>query len=169
MAKRLTDILGNSEVDAIRQTWAATEASGESGPLPGGEYLAVVGGVRRRQNWHAERENPARGPSPSVHESATVARCWLTPAAMPGSKRDLMKLGILDLEQLNRPIPPGIIVSVKVALRKDDDGTERNRLTKFDVLRIEPPMPNPFTPTAPAGAPVAASNGIPEPDSDTPF
>ena len=63
---------------------------------------------------------------------------------MPGTKRDLNKLGVTDLEQLDHPVPEGIIVTAKLALRKDDDGTQRNCVARFEVLRIEPPKPNPF-------------------------
>ena len=71
---------------------------------------------------------------------------WLSEAALPMAKRDLGKLGITSLEQLEQPLPEGIIVNAKVALRKNDDGTEYNRVTRFDVVAIESPEPEPFAP-----------------------
>ena len=55
------------------------------------------------------------------------------------AKRDLAKLGVTALEQLERPLPPGIRCKVKLALRRDDDGTEYNRVKTFEVVGIDPP------------------------------
>ena len=72
---------------------------------------------------------------------------WLSEAALPMAKRDLGKLGVTSLEQLERPLPDGIIVAAKVALRKNDDGTEYNRVNRLDVVGIETPEPEPFAPS----------------------
>jgi len=62
---------------------------------------------------------------------------WLTPAAMPMSKRDLGRLGIVSLDMLDRPLPGGFVCDVKVALRVDDDGvTQRNRVVSFAVVAV---------------------------------
>ena len=53
------------------------------------------------------------------------------------AKRDLGKLGVTELTQLETPLPPGIRCSVKLALRKNDDGTTYNRVRGFDVLGID--------------------------------
>ena len=50
------------------------------------------------------------------------------------------------LEQLERPLPPGIRCKVKLALRKDDDGTEYNRVKTFEVVGIDPPEQDAFAP-----------------------
>jgi hypothetical protein len=71
---------------------------------------------------------------------------WLTDAALPRTKRDLTKLGIVTSEQLERPIPPGIRCSVSVTLRTCDDGVERNEVRKFEVLGIDPPDSDVFAP-----------------------
>jgi hypothetical protein len=72
---------------------------------------------------------------------------WLTPAAMPMTKRDLGKLGVTRLEQLERPLPQGIRCRVRLVVHRDDDGSERNRVRALDVIGIEPP--DPFTPAGP--------------------
>ncbi len=51
------------------------------------------------------------------------------------------------MDQLERPLPDGIIVNAKVALRKNDDGTEYNRVNRLDVVAIESPEPEPFAPS----------------------
>ena len=62
------------------------------------------------------------------------------------AKRDLAKLGVTALEQLERPLPPGIRCKVKLALRRDDDGTEYNRVKHFEVVGIDPPELDAFAP-----------------------
>jgi hypothetical protein len=52
------------------------------------------------------------------------------------SKRDLSKLGVTTLDMLDRPLPAGIVCDVRVALRADDDGVERNRVSRFDVVEV---------------------------------
>ena len=68
---------------------------------------------------------------------------------MPMAKRDLGKLGITSIDMLERPLPAGIRVAAKVILRKDDDGTEYNRVKSFDVIGIDAdPTADPdFAPT----------------------
>jgi hypothetical protein len=52
------------------------------------------------------------------------------------SKRDLAKLGVTSLDMLDRPLPAGFVCDVKVALRVDDDGVERNRVVSFSVVEV---------------------------------
>jgi hypothetical protein len=52
------------------------------------------------------------------------------------TKRDLAKLGVTSLDMLDRPLPVGIVCDVKVVLRVDDDGIERNRVLSFDVVEV---------------------------------
>ena len=75
---------------------------------------------------------------------------WLSEAALEvmGESRDLAKLGIEHPSQLERPLPDGIIIAAKVALRRNDDGSDYNRVVRFDVVAVEPPAPEPFAPTA---------------------
>ena len=71
---------------------------------------------------------------------------WMTPAAMPQTKRDLGKLGVTSLEQLENPLPRFIRCKCKLALRKDDDGNEANRLKSFEVVGIDIPEADAFAP-----------------------
>ncbi len=148
---RLSDILSNAGNDGnIRDTWDSTAAAGDFGPIPPGEYVAriVDGGVKQ------SRSNSTPGYSLSFEVIAPAEfkgrkfwhDCWLTPAAMPQTKRDLGKLGVTSLEQLENPLPRFIRCKCKLALRRDDDGNESNRLKSFEVLGIDPPEADPFAP-----------------------
>ena len=86
---------------------------------------------------------------------------YLTEAALPMAKRDLAKLGVTTLAQLESPLPQGIRCKVKLALRRDDDGTEYNRVRTFTVEGIDPPEQDAFAPIdapQPSPQPLAAAN-----------
>lgn len=146
---KLSDILHNGDGDRMRRAWDSTEAAGEFEPLPGGVYVArIVAG-----ELFAGKTNGTPGYKLAfrILEGEHVGRqfwhdVWLTEAALPMAKRDLAKIGVASLEQLEAPLPKGIRCSVKLALRKGDDGTVFNRVRSFDVLAIDPPDDDPFAP-----------------------
>jgi len=151
---RLSDILssGDGSGDDLKRLWNDTEAAGEMAPLPAGEYVShIVDGSLATSRTNA---TPGYKLTFKVLEPEPFAGrmfwldCWLTPAALPQSKRDLGKLGVASLEQLERPLPKFIRCKVKLALRKDDDGTERNRVRSFEVVGIDKPEEDPFAPGA---------------------
>ena len=82
------------------------------------------------------------------------------------AKRDLAKLGVTALEQLERPLPPGIRCRVKLTLRNDDDGSEYNRVKTFEVVGIDPPEVDPFAPADRGTLWVRAGTAIPRPPTD---
>jgi len=57
---------------------------------------------------------------------------------MPMTKRDLNKLGVTDIEQLESPLPTGIRCKVQLVLRCNDDGTQYNRVRSFTVTGMDP-------------------------------
>jgi hypothetical protein len=69
---------------------------------------------------------------------------WLTEAALPFAKRDLAKLGITNLEQLDQPVPQGVLCNVRISLRVDNQNNEFNRVRSFLVIGTE--GPDPFRP-----------------------
>jgi hypothetical protein len=150
----LSDILAaGGGGDDIRDLWNNTDAAGELGPLPPGEYVAdIIGGELESSRTKA---TPGYKLTFSVVEPVEfVGRrfwldCWLTPAALPQSKRDLAKIGVQSLDQLEKPLPARIRCRVKLALRKDDNGDERNRVRGFDVIGIVEPERDAFAPTDP--------------------
>ena len=149
MTSRLSDILANGNRDQLTQAWDTTKAAEDFAPLPAGDYVAhVIAGelFTSRQN-----ATPGYKLTFKVIEGEHVGRqfwhdVWLTPAALPMAKRDLGKLGIAALEQLEKPLPQGIRCKVKLVLRKDDDQAEYNRVRSFDVLGIDRPEADPFAP-----------------------
>ena len=146
---KLSDILANRDGDELRRKWDDTEAAEDFAPLPSGEYVArIIAGdlVTGRTNG-----TPGYKLTFKVIDGDHAGRqfwhdIWLTPAALPMAKRDLGKLGVTDLEQLERSLPSHMRCSVKLALRRDDDGTEYNRVRRFDVLGIDEPERDAFAP-----------------------
>ena len=147
--RRLSDILAG-RTDEIREQWDSTEAAAEFAPLPAGTYECHVRGV---ELFNARTKTPGVKIRFDVCEGEHSGRalfhdCWLTSAALPQTKRDCLKLGLDSLEKLETAaVPTGRIrCKVRVAVRRDDDGTEYNRVCRFDVLGIDEPQSDPFSP-----------------------
>ena len=157
---RLTDILANGSGDDFKNLWNQTEAAGEMGPLPPGEYVThIVGGELETSRTN---QTPGYKLTFKVIEGEFSGRlfwndCWLTPAALPQTKRDLAKIGVTALEQLEKPLPRFIRCKCKLALRRDDDGNERNRVKSFEVIGLDLPEPDAFAPIEPTPTPIAAA------------
>lgn len=147
--KRLTDILGDQGGESLERAWNDAETAEDFAPLPNGKYVArIIGGELTNSR---SKGTPAYKLTFRVLEGDHCGRqfwhdIWLTAAALPMAKRDLQKLGVNSLQQLDQPLPGGIRCSVQLALRRDDDGNEFNRVTRFDVLGIDPPESDAFAP-----------------------
>lgn len=168
---KLSDILKDDGSD-IEKLWDKVEAAGELGPLPPGEYVAhIIGGELQRSRTNS---TPGYKLTFKVIEGEHAGRqfwhdCWLTPAALPQTKRDLLKIGVKSLDLLERPIPRSIRCCCKLALRKDNDGNERNRVRMFEVIGIDPPDADPFAPGAvanPLTAPLPTLSATALPTND---
>ncbi len=176
-SRRLTDILQGGDRDRLAQAWGQTQAATDFAPLPAGTYIArIVCGELST----AKSGTPGYKLAFRVLEGEYEGRqfwhdVWLTAAALPMAKRDLGKLGITSLEQLERPLPPGIRAKCKVALRKDDDGTEYNRVRSFEVLGIDPVDDDDFAPGCAlspfndGGGTLPGAAAQPEAEGDTTF
>ncbi len=146
--RKLSDIL-NGGGESLRSAWDHTAAASDFAPLPAGTYVArIISGELAT----AKSGTPGYKLAFKVLEGEHAGRqfwhdIWLTAAALPMAKRDLGKLGITSLEQLEKPLPPGIRCKVKLSLRKGDDGTEYNRVKTFDVLGIDKLEDDDFAPT----------------------
>ena len=152
--RRLSDILAG-RTDEIREQWETTEAAAEFAPLPSGTYEAHVQAV---ELFNARTGTAGVKVTFRVAEGEHAGRCvfhdcWLTAPALPATKRDLGKLGITQLEQLeNGAVPTGRIrCRVRVALRRDDDGEQFNRVRRFDVLGVDEPEADAFAPVDDVG------------------
>ena len=148
--KSLSDILKNGQQQKLADAWDSTNAAEDFTPLPRGDYVATI----EAGELFTSKTKGTGGYKLAfrVVEGEHVGRrfwhdVWLTEAAVAMAKRDLGKIGVQSLDQLERPLPQGIVCAVKLVLRKDDDGTEFNRVKRFDLLRIDVPQPDPFAPT----------------------
>ncbi|HPF39407.1 MAG TPA: DUF669 domain-containing protein [Phycisphaerae bacterium] len=151
--KKLTDILHGGDRERIAAVFDRADAAEDFQPLPGGDYEAHVVGL---ELFESRNGTPGVKLSFRVCDGPHTGRLfwsdlWLTAAALPMAKRDLAKLGITALEQLEGDLPQGIRCRCKVTLRRDDDGNEFNRLRKFDVVGIDTPQADPFAPTDDVG------------------
>ncbi len=148
---KLTEILsaGGYGGDDFARRWQTTDTADEFGPLPAGEYVAIP--ERGELTTVGQKATPSYKLTFRVIEGELIGRLfwhdvWLTPAALPQAKRDLSKLGVSDPSQLEGSLPEGIVCRVRLALRRDDDGAERNRVVRFVVLRVEKPEADPYAP-----------------------
>lgn len=147
--RSLSDILAAGDQGRLREAWTHTKAAEDFAPLPAGEYVARI---TAGECFNAKTNGtPGYKLSFRVLEGDYEGRqfwhdVWLTPAALPMAKRDLGKLGVTSLEQLETPLPPGIRCKVKLVLRKDDDGTPHNRVLAFEAVGIDAPEDDAFAP-----------------------
>ena len=152
-ALKLTNVLAGRNREGLETAWNAAEPARDFAPLPLGEYVArIIDG----KLCTSKQGTPGYKMTFEILEGKYAGRrfwldLWLTEAALPMTKRDLGKLGITKLEQLDKPLPLGIRCKVKLALRRQDDGTEYNRVRSFEVLGIDKPEPDAFAPTTQEG------------------
>jgi hypothetical protein len=146
---KLQDILRDGAAERLRQSWDSTAAAGELAPLPPGEYTAhIIAGTLETART---RGTPGYKLTFRVCEGEYTGRqfwhdIWLTEAALPMAKRDLAKLGVTSLDQLDHPLPRGIRCRCKLVLRRGDDGAEFNKLRTFAVVGIDAPEADAFAP-----------------------
>ncbi len=148
--KSLSEILaGKTGPQQLQDLWEQTISAPEYTLLPRGDYTAII--VAGELFNSKTNDTPGYRLTFEVLEGEYVGRrlfhdLWLTKPAMAMTKRDLEKLGVTSLDQLNKPLPPGIRCNLHVVVRKDDDGNERNRVIGFQVVGYDPPEPDPFAP-----------------------
>lgn len=151
---KLSDILNGSGAN-FSDIWNSTQAASDFNVIPPGAYTCRA---TRGELIKSRHSTPGYQLEFTVLHGEFAGRrlwldCWLTPAALPATKRDLAKLGITSPEQLERPLPRGIRCKVHVVIRRDDNGVERNRVRSFDVLGVDAPDADPFAPLGDAAEP----------------
>jgi hypothetical protein len=163
--KSLSEILAGAgkDADALKKAWGETQAATDFAPLPKGDYVAVA---THGELFAAKTGTPGYKITFEVCEGDFKGRkswhdVYLTPAALPLAKRDLTKLGISELQQLEKPLPARFRCQAKLTLRKDDDGSERNRVIRFDCIGIE--KADPFAPVDPGATGNIDDDGEPFP------
>lgn len=135
------------------------DAAPEYEPLPAGEYEA---GLVSGSFSESRQGTPGYTITFEIRDGEQAGRrlsdtLWLTPAAIPFTKRDLSKLGITSFEQMKRPVPEGIVCRLRVALRRDDDGTQYNKLRSWEPVRLEQETPSTGTQGTNGSEPVSTS------------
>lgn len=161
---KLSDIL-NGHGGNFDDVWNSAEAAGEFGPVPRGEYICHA--TKGELEKSTIKGTPGYKIEFTIIEGDFKGRkvwhdCWITPAAMPQTKRDLGKLGIKSLAQTEQTLPRWFRCKVTVVLRKDDDAIERNKVRSFEVIGIDKPEADPF-------APPLGDAAEPDGDVDTSF
>jgi hypothetical protein len=136
--KSLVDVLNGVDRAELARQFDEAEAAGDMLPLPAGNYRCrVTDGELVTSKGGTPGYTLTFTVDDGKHKGRKVwYTAWLTEAAMPMSKRDLAKLGVTSLDMLDRPLPCGFVCDVKVALRADDDGAERNRVVSFSVVEV---------------------------------
>lgn len=147
--KSLSEILHHGDREKLADAWGSTKAAEDFTPLPAGDYVAAI---EAGELFTAKSGTGGYKLTFRVVEGEYTGRrfwcdIWLTEAAISLAKRDLAKIGVTSLDQLERPLPSGIICAVKLVLRQDDDGSDYNRVKRFEVVRIDAPQADPFAPT----------------------
>ncbi len=133
------DVLRDDEWDDLARVYEETEAAPDPEPVPPGTYeVHLVHGKLIRS-----AQKGTRGYRLTFEVMAGEHRgrriwdtSWLTTDSMPQAKRKLAPLGIHSLHQLEQPVPENLFCKVKVTIRREDDGSQWNRvLTISDVAR----------------------------------
>lgn len=160
---KLTDILREQgSLNSINSAWESTAAAGDFDCLPKGDYVADI--VKGDAIESRSKGTPGYRLTFQVTQGDHAGgrfwhECWFTEAAMSRTKRDLGKLGIKSLTDLEKPLPAVFRCNVKLAIRRDDDGNESNRVRRFDVVEYFKPQPDAFAPDEPTKPQTDAAGG----------
>jgi hypothetical protein len=132
---------GETQPQSWADAWDTTEAAGLYAPLPSGKYAALAKSGELGEN---RKGTPRYRVEFELLEGEHAGRrlgheFYLTPAALPLSKRDLALLGIERPEQMGQSLRPVRMV-LRVALRVDDDGTEYNLVRGIERATYAAPV-----------------------------
>lgn len=147
--KSLSDILSGGNGDDINNLWESTQAANEFHSLPAGKYVCHL--VEGELSKSGRNGTPSYKMTFKIIDGEHSGRklwhdIWLTLAAMSMAKRDLARLGVTSLKQLESPVPRWLRCEVTITQRRDDDGTERNAVKTFKVIGLDEPVADPFAP-----------------------
>ena len=161
LASMFNSIPAGPDHSGLAAAFDTTTPAESPEPVPAGEYPvravdARLGENRRGTPQYVMRLEIADGEHAGRR---LVWRAYLSPAALPHSKRDLARLGLGTYGQLETGAVPGGLLMARVALRKDDSGTA------FNEVRALEPVPRTAIPPAPSPASPAAQ---PQPEPPAP-
>ncbi len=133
--KSLRNILTDN-FDSVKKTWDTADAAQDFSPIPKGVYAAnlVAGELFQSERQGTPGYKLTFEIADGEHRGRKVWHdIWLTAAAVPMAKRDLGKLGITDIDQLDQPLPVVFTCKIAVSLRTDDSGETYNKVRSFEV------------------------------------
>jgi hypothetical protein len=135
---KLADVLtgGNSSREALARRFDEAKAADDLAPLPAGTYRTrlISGELKQSRSGTPSYEMAFVVEDGEYRGRRLWRNAWLTEAAIPQAKRDVLKLGIKSLDQLEQPLPAVFLCDVRVVQRVDDDGTTRNAIRSFTVV-----------------------------------
>jgi len=147
--RKLTEMLrGKGNLVAIQAAWSKTEAAKDFGVLPRGEYIAdiITGEVREgRENGTISYRLTFKVVEGTHVNARFWHNVWMTEKAIEHAKRDLQKIGVFDLDQLDSPLTKVFRCRVNLELRLVGD-RKFNRVRNFTVLEAIDPKPDTFAP-----------------------
>jgi hypothetical protein len=153
MTDKFSNSLPNNDdnLNAIFDAWDSIDAAEDySSPIPVGKYVCIL---RKGELTQARSGTRSYKLTFEVADGEYKGRklwsdIWLTSASLSLAKRDFAKLGITDPRtQLSKPVPKWLKCFVWAGIRTDDSGTERNTVTRFEVIEKITPEIDPFAPS----------------------
>jgi hypothetical protein len=131
--RRLRDILDGKQFDELARQFAEAEPAPDYKPIPDGKYEAdLISGEMCESRAGTLGYRCTFMIAAGDHRGRRVFNTfWFSKNATPYSKRDLGKLGITNLEQCKKPVPPGIFCTLRIVERTDDQGTRRNEVREI--------------------------------------
>ncbi len=152
--RSLSDILRNGKGGGnwFDGDWSNIPVAPEFGPIPPGKYEAHLVG---KEPFNAGTGTPGIKLEFNIVSEGTYKGrrlwydIWLTETAKENARRDFLKLGITNKGQIEAPLPLDrrIRCSLKVVLRKSDQGNDYNEVRSFEVVGVDPVEVDPFAPT----------------------
>jgi len=118
--------------------WRDTPAAPELGPIPAGRYEAeiIAGALTQHPRTGTLAYKLTFRISHGPHTGRKVFHdIYLTPNSAAFAKRELGKLGVVALRDLERPLPSlPIACVVQVVTHTSDAGAQFNRVQRFRVI-----------------------------------
>jgi hypothetical protein len=138
---QLRDIVRGSAAH-LQRVWATTQAAVGFDPIPDGVHRCSI--TDGRLIASKSNETPGFRLEFRVIDGLYAGRrvwldLWLTDKAIGIAKGQLAKLGIVSLEQLEEPLPPGLIADVRVGQETNGDGMTFNRVKSFKLVNADVP------------------------------
>lgn len=144
--KKLSDILQQgSDRERLASLWKSTAAAPEFAPLPTGKYtFRILDGEPFKAKTGTLGYKLTLEVIEGDHEGRRAWHdFWITENTISRLKRELAKIGVMAdtleelIEKLDRPLPPGILISGKLVLRTADSGSQWNELKYFECIGVE--------------------------------